>query len=366
MDLSKIIKPTLLLDEFKCRNNIRSMAAKARNSDVIFRPHFKTHQSLTIGNWFREEGIKCITVSSITMGRHFADDGWEDITIAFPFNLRELSELKNIAGKAQINILVSNLAQAEKLCHEIDFDSSYFIKINTGNNRSGIDWNDSFLQQRIVNTLNTNSLLRLKGFLTHSGHTYKAENTIEIIDIYNDTLNKFNSIRHNFAPSELVYSTGDTPSCSLVTEFTGFNEIRPGNFVFYDLTQYNLGSCKKENIAVAVACPVVEKNAKRREIIIYGGGVHLSKESFRLKDGRVVYGEAVLLNENGWEFLPDDNYVKSLSQEHGVISASEELFNKVETGNLLGIIPVHSCMTADLLRHYYTFDDTIFSDFSPK
>jgi D-serine deaminase-like pyridoxal phosphate-dependent protein len=366
MDLTKIIKPTLLLDESKCRNNIRSMAAKARNSGVIFRPHFKTHQSLTIGNWFREEGIKCITVSSVTMGKHFADDGWDDITIAFPFNLREISGLKHIAGKANVNILVSDLSQAEKLRNTINFDSGYYIKINTGNNRSGIDWNESILQQRIVNTLNTNSHLRFKGFLTHTGHTYKAENISEIIDIYNDTLNKFNSIRHNFNFSDLLYSTGDTPSCSLVTDFSGFNEVRPGNFVFYDITQYNLGSCKKENIAVAVACPVVEKNARRREIIIYGGGVHLSKESFKLKDGRVVYGETVILNDNDWEFLPGSNYVKSLSQEHGIISASEELFNKVETGDLLGILPVHSCMTADLLRQYMTFDGKILSDFSPK
>jgi D-serine deaminase-like pyridoxal phosphate-dependent protein len=58
MDFSKIMKPTLLLDEEKCRRNIRTMAEKARSSGVIFRPHFKTHQSIEIGNWFREEGYR--------------------------------------------------------------------------------------------------------------------------------------------------------------------------------------------------------------------------------------------------------------------------------------------------------------------
>jgi len=32
------------------------------------------------------------------------------------------------------------------------------------------------------------------------------------------------------------------------------DEIRPGNFVFYDLMQYRIGSCSVGQIAVAMAC----------------------------------------------------------------------------------------------------------------
>jgi len=71
MDLKGIKKPTLVLDENKCRSNIAMMAEKAKRSGVIFRPHFKTHQSVTIGNWFRDEGIENITVSSVTMASFF-------------------------------------------------------------------------------------------------------------------------------------------------------------------------------------------------------------------------------------------------------------------------------------------------------
>ena len=55
--------PFLQLDEVKVRNNIKKMAAKASGSGIKFRPHFKTHQSLEIGNWFREFPIDGITVS---------------------------------------------------------------------------------------------------------------------------------------------------------------------------------------------------------------------------------------------------------------------------------------------------------------
>ena len=59
-------KPCLLIDEFIARANIHKMAKKARANKVNFRPHFKTHQSETIGEWFRDEGIKSITVSDET------------------------------------------------------------------------------------------------------------------------------------------------------------------------------------------------------------------------------------------------------------------------------------------------------------
>ena len=57
----RIIEPTLLLDEKKCQENINFMVQKAKRSNVIFRPHFKTHQSIEVGRWFRAQGVDKIT-----------------------------------------------------------------------------------------------------------------------------------------------------------------------------------------------------------------------------------------------------------------------------------------------------------------
>lgn len=91
------------------------MVDKARKLGVKFRPHFKTHQSRLIGGWFREEGIRAITVASVSMARYFMDDGWEDITIAFPLNLRETQEIIDLSGKADLNILVTMQGGGMKL-----------------------------------------------------------------------------------------------------------------------------------------------------------------------------------------------------------------------------------------------------------
>jgi D-serine deaminase-like pyridoxal phosphate-dependent protein len=365
MDFSKIKKPTLLLDESKCRKNIRIMAGKASSSGTIFRPHFKTHQSAEIGKWFRDEGVDSITVSSVTMAKYFAGAGWNNITIAFPVNLREIEDIAKLAESISLNILISDYEQVSFLKMRILNNAGYFIKIDTGYNRSGIEWNEKVQILRILDEMNYNSSIRFSGFLTHSGHTYKAGSTKHITDIYNDTLLKFAPLRA-LSADKIILSAGDTPSCSIMHDFKGFDEMRPGNFVFYDLTQYFLGSCRLDNIALTVACPVVEKNNRRQEIIIYGGGVHLSKESVRINDGRIIFGKAGLYDESGWVQVSDNDFLRSLSQEHGIISASEELFNSVNTGDIVGIIPVHSCMTADLLRQYHTYDNRVMSDFSPK
>ena len=59
--------PTLFLDPIRCKKNIAKMAAKARRNKLAFRPHVKTHQSLAVARWLKEEGVSKITVSSLKM-----------------------------------------------------------------------------------------------------------------------------------------------------------------------------------------------------------------------------------------------------------------------------------------------------------
>ncbi len=89
----QISQPTLLVDEKKCKENIYRMLKKAKSHKLIFRPHFKTHQSLEIGKWFKELGTNKITVSSLKMAEYFSEQ-FEDITVAFPLNILEINTMK--------------------------------------------------------------------------------------------------------------------------------------------------------------------------------------------------------------------------------------------------------------------------------
>ncbi len=360
----EITEPTLLLDLQKCKNNIRKMVEKANKNKLIFRPHFKTHQSIQIGEIFKEFGVDKITVSSVEMAQYFTEAGWEDITIAFPFNPLEISEIEKLSDRINLNILISSLESAEKLIEVTDETINYFIEIDAGYNRSGILAEDIIQIEKTVQILSDHNF---NGFLTHSGNTYLANSTDEILDIHQYSIMKMSILKNKFNSEfpKLIISIGDTPSCTLAENFEDIDEIRPGNFVFYDLMQYHLGVCNITDISVCVACPVVDINRDRNQIVIYGGGIHFSKE-FLMQNGKKNFGQVVKLNELVWQEFAEHSYIHELSQEHGIIRATDELMKNISIGDVVGIIPVHSCMTANLMCSYKTLSGQIFDHFSKK
>lgn len=353
----KLKSPTLLLDKSKVMKNIEFMALKAKKHNVGFRPHFKTHQSLTIANWFRDFGVNKIAVSSIKMARYFANAGWTDITIAFPVNILEIDEINDLADKIKFNITIVSLESLLYLEKLINSNVGFFIKINTGYGRAGIRPTSIEKIDSILEKSKDIPKLDFKGFLTHAGHTYKAKDRDTVLTIHEDASGKLAILKNKYKVKypELIISYGDTPSCSIADNFEGIDELRPGNFVFYDLMQWNIGSCKLNSIAVAMACPIVAVHRRERKIIIHGGAVHFSKETIIFKN-REIYGIGADFTSNGWNKLDEGIILTSLSQEHGIISASEEAINKYKIGNIIIIIPVHSCLTANLMQQYITLD----------
>jgi D-serine deaminase-like pyridoxal phosphate-dependent protein len=159
--------------------------------------------------------------------------------------------------------------------------------------------------------------------------------------------------------NSLKLSIGDTPTCSIVNDFQGIDEIRPGNFVFYDLTQSQLGVCQESDIAVGVACPVIAKYPDRNQIVIYGGSIHLSKEVLVNFEGEKSYGKvAIIGDDKKFYSIPGSNVI-SLSQEHGVLEMTPDLVESTSIGDLLVIVPVHSCITANLYSQILTTNGEI-------
>ncbi|MGK0390139.1 MAG: D-serine deaminase-like pyridoxal phosphate-dependent protein [Maribacter sp.] len=359
--LQKITSPTLLINEDICRKNIQRMAKKAKQNGVIFRPHFKTPVSLKIGEWFREYGVDKITVSSLEMAEYFANGGWNNITVAFPVNIRKIELINRLAEKIQLNLVVENRTAFEFLNRHLKHDIDIYIKIDVGTNRTGLAFEDLALILNIITFIDTSKKMNFKGILSHAGHTYHARGVKDIAEIHEEyqaiLLEIKRAIQNHLTRSRydsiIIISIGDTPSCSKMEDFTWADEMRPGNFIFYDVMQWIIGSNSLDEIAVAMACPIVAKHEKRKEIIIHGGAVHFARDSMQhpfLK--QTIYGLVVELNDNSWSHPTHKSYLAKLSQEHGTLKMSDELFQKYNVGDLIGILPIHSCMTADCMGKY--------------
>uniref|UniRef100_UPI003216AAA4 alanine racemase n=1 Tax=uncultured Draconibacterium sp. TaxID=1573823 RepID=UPI003216AAA4 len=354
----EIQKPTLVIDKEICLQNIEQMVQKAAKYNLRFRPHFKTHQSAQVGEWFKLYGVEAITVSSVQMAEYFAAHGWEDITIAFSLNILEIENINRLAASIKLNVLIESRETAEMLAEKASSSLGVYIKIDTGYNRTGLPSSRTSTIDSIIEILGSNKKLALKGFLTHTGHTYQAKSTNEIFSRHFDALLKLRSLKNRYKNQfpNIEISMGDTPSATICGNFEGVDELRPGNFVFYDLMQHSLGVCEMENIAVKMVCPVVAKHISRNEIIIYGGAAHFSKDTVLNTDGKQLFGRIIIQHEGEKVLLDTKNYLSKLSQEHGTLKVTPTNLKLINIGDLVEIIPVHSCLTANLMGHMRTSD----------
>ena len=336
-------------------NNISRMAGKAKRQGVRLRPHFKTHQSHEIGRWFRNEGITSCTVSSLQMAQYFAADGWNDITVAFPLNVPESPLINRLASAVTLHIMVCVPGVLPQLVEHLHHPVKVFIEVDTGYHRTGVDPDDQETIATLLEEIDASELFQFAGFISHAGNTYQCRDGLGVEAIHQAEVRAMKALRsryHSGYPG-LILSVGDTPSASLADSLEGVDEIRPGNFVFYDLTQQAIGSCQLDQIALTMACPVVAVYPARKEIIIYGGGVHFAKDNLTTPDGITHYGLVVKRYAGNSERPVEPMYIKSLSQEHGIIVAPQGV-GDIQPGDGLGILPVHACLTADAMGEYIT------------
>ncbi|MCD6475610.1 MAG: alanine racemase [Anaerolineaceae bacterium] len=359
----QIQTPTLLINEKQTRDNIKWMVEKAARNSIRLRPHFKTHQSAEIAGWFREQGIQQCTVSSISMAGYFARYGWQDITIAFPVNPREMTTLKQLRETiSTLGLLVECSEIVERLEAELESPTEIWIKVDCGNHRTGILWNDGDGLRNVAQAVRSCKKLHLRGLLSHFGDSYHAVGRSAVTSLYQESLSRLQQARNTLLGAgfeAIELSIGDTPSCSLVDALGTVDEMRPGNFVFYDTMQLAIGSCIGEQISVALACPIVALHPERNEVVIYGGAIHLSKDNHSYAGQAVVFGLPALPTKTGWGAPLAGGYVRSLSQEHGVVRLAPEHLSSLKIGDLLMILPAHSCLTLQAMRTLKTLDGRI-------
>jgi len=355
--------PRLIIDPGKVKHNISKMLLLCQKWGMDFRPHFKTHQSAAIAQWYRAKGVKKCTVSSVAMAGYFAQHSWKDITIAIPVNILELDEINVLAQNVHLNLVVDHEESCSVLSSKLSNRVAVFIEIDTDYGRSGVHYSQTETIRSLWQMIHDSPTLIFKGFLSHTGNSYDVQDMEKGADVFEQSRQRMLHLKDVFSGiSDVMISMGDTPSSTFGRNFSGVDEWRPGNFIFYDMIQYAAGVCQIEDIALTLRCPVIGIYLQRKEFVIYGGGVHLSKESMLFR-GQKIYGwvvdKDVVVQEGESIGFP----VISLSQEHGVLAASQAFLSKLKIGDLIDVIPVHSCMTADLYPAYDDDDENIFEKY---
>lgn len=369
-DLRRPPAPVALIWQQRAQRNIERMLNTASRWQTTLRPHFKTHQSVHVGEWFRQAGVQQITVSSPEMALKFAEHGWRDISIAVPMHpgavgpyrrlVQMLDQLHLITDDpravADVDRLLSAAAHPSETADRRGEQSiDCWIEIDTGDHRTGIPFDDAATLRATRDAIVNSTSFGFVGLMTHAGHTYHSKSREAIEQAARESRANLFAAREALGPTvgPVLLSYGDTPSCSIVDRLEGLDEIRPGTFVFYDLQQQQLGSCGHDEIALAVACPVLSVRDGGRKVVIHGGAVHFSKDTVRTPDRRRVFGRVALPTADGWSRPIDGALLTEISQEHGEIEVigDDNPVAALRPGDGVVVLPAHACLCMDLMRH---------------
>ncbi len=339
-----VATPALLLDLDVLERNLQHMAGRAAALGVRLRPHIKTHKSIEVAERQRALGISGITVSTLYEARVFIDYGFGDVTWAFPVILSRLDEVRELADRSTLRLVVDSKEALEAL-ERLGRPLHVWLKVDCGYHRAGVD-PGSPLALELARGLAESPALTFDGLLTHSGHAYQGKSREEIVAIAEQERSVMAGFAERLRGEGIetpAVSVGSTPAMSAVERLDGVTEARPGNYAFYDFMQVGLGACEVRDCALTVMSSVVSHRPGDDRSVIDAGALALSKDP---GIDRPVPSLGEVFEDYGAGRLSGEARLVSLSQEHGIVSAP------LSVGTRLRVLPNHSCLTAACFDEY--------------
>ncbi len=358
--LDDLPTPALILDRAVLRRNLARMSERLRAAGVMLRPHVKTAKSLHIGRMAVEGHDGRITVSTLAEARYFAQGGFKDILYGVgivPAKLAAVTELRQQG--VNLRVVTDNLAVARAIAAQAVQGTTFsvFIEIDSGGGRAGLPYPELPGLIDIARVLHEAPGVELAGVMTHAGHSYHESTPDGIAAVAEQerqaVVGAAEKLRAAGIPCPIV-SAGSTPTATWSRNFDGITEMRPGVYVFNDLDQALIGSCKPEDLALSVLASVIGHYPHRNQLLIDAGALALSKDisaqEFQPNVGYGTIADAPLA----------DMAVIACSQEHGFVGASDPMpYGNLPVGTRVRVLPNHACITAAAYDRYYVVDSEL-------
>ncbi|HEV8138376.1 MAG TPA: alanine racemase [Pyrinomonadaceae bacterium] len=360
MKLETLKTPGLVLDITKVKRNAAEMSRRIRQFGADLRPHIKTHKCIEVARIQTAGHSGAVTVSTLAEARAFATNGFSKITYAIPIEPGKFAEAIEISRDCELSLITDDVEVPDQLndaAKQANVHLNLFLKVDCGYHRCGVEPNNP-LAIEIPRRISSASNLRFAGILTHAGHSYNCQTKAEVLALAKherDVMAGFaEGLRKEVGPVPIV-SIGSTPTITSVDHLDGIDEVRPGNYIFFDAFQATLGSCSFGDCALTVLASVVHRDRARRKVIIDAGAIALSKDRGPVGlNPNCGYGRVLDLNGEDLNLT-----VSEMSQEHGVIIANDEndendenTLDQLSVGSRVRVLANHSCLTAAQHSHY--------------
>lgn len=338
--LDQVDTPALVVEGPTIVDNVRAMAARAREAGVGLWPHSKTHKSLAVAALQREHGIAGLTVATVREAETFASGGIKDILIAYPpVGPARLTRVVELSKRVRLRVVLDNAETVTALddaCRKAGTQMGYLWEVESGAGRIGTEPGAATARVVAPVAARTKSAC-FAGLMTFAGHAYAAAGREEIGAIAEQEGRAVQDTAAALADEGVetpALSVGTTPTTHMLEREGPVTEIRPGNYVFYDATQVTLGVVPRARCALTVLATVVARPNPRRLILDAGSkALAAEKLSPRSPGFGFVAGQPGLL-------------VAQLYEEHAIVTSEEP--SPIAVGEQLAIVPNHACATVNL------------------
>src|SRR5262249_48326752 len=276
-----------------------------------------------------------------------------------PIERGKFADAIELSRQVKLNLLTDDAEAVRDLDAAAGNDGvklNVFLKIDCGTHRVGVE-PQSAEAVEVPRLISDARNLHFAGILTHAGHSYNASSKDGILDVASHERDCMVELAGKLREQSIevpCVSIGSTPTMSTVDHLDGVDEIRPGNYIFFDGFQATLGSCGFEDCALTVLAAVTHRDPVRRRIVVDAGAIAMSKDRGPVEiDSGCGYGHVLDLDGNDTGMR-----VTSLSQEHGEIhGGNQETFERFPVGSRLRVLANHSCLTAAQHTHYNVIED---------
>ena len=358
-DLSGLATPALLLDQPRLQRNVTRIADRARTLGVRFRPHVKTHKCVEVARLQRAAGATGLMVSTLAEARVFAAHGFDDLTYGVPIEPGKSAVVCALVGQGvRLGVITDDLSVPGPLgevAAAAGVTLDVWIKVDTGYHRCGVAPAGDALPA-LAERIGAHRALRFAGLLTHAGHAYHARGLSAVRQVATaerDLMLAARAALDAVGIDTPAISVGSTPAITTVDHLRGVDEVRAGNYVFFDVAQATIGSCTRDDAVLTVLAAVVHRDRTAGKVILDAGGIALSKDRGAVDlDPATGYGELLDLDGRDLGLRLD-----GLSQEHGVVTGvGPEALDALPVGARVRIRVNHACLTAAQHAEYVVHD----------
>jgi D-serine deaminase-like pyridoxal phosphate-dependent protein len=354
MKLETVKTPSLLLDVAKVKRNAERMSQRIKQFGADLRPHIKTHKCIEVARIQTAGHSGAVTVSTLAEARAFAANGFSKITYAVPIEPGKFDEAIEISRDCELSLITDDVDVPNQLndaAKKANAHLDLFLKVDCGYHRCGVEPTNQEATE-IPRRISGASKLRFAGILTHAGHSYGCQTKQELLALAKherDVMADFGEALRKEVGQVPIVSIGSTPTITSVDHLDGIDEVRPGNYIFFDAFQATLGSCSFDDCALTVLASVVHRDRERRKVIIDAGAIALSKDRGPVGlNPDCGYGKVLDLEGKDLDLT-----VSEMSQEHGVVIAKDEnILDRLRVGSRVRVLVNHSCLTAAQHSYY--------------